>query len=416
MDWTEGLERALLVGLLHGRLGLRRGALPSDVFTDVRRQLCQSAEEYHQNYGRWPAVSGLYDLARTLGTEMGAARAEVRALQSVNEDQIRYAIDSARPIIKRRALKLAALELDAMADQDPSGYARAREIVDAALSSGEAETPPYSFAGELQARHRPDAVQRSGGIVCPTGVPTLDKAMDGGLKSGEVGFIMAPTKTGKSHWGVLFGAEWLRRGGHVLHLTLELRPDVVAKRYDRNLTGMDDWEIRDNPALFERRWKETLPFPERLAIRGFPRFSIGASTVEALIKEHLNSIGEACLVVLDYGQILKPEVDGAPHVQIGRTHEALSTMAMTLKVPLWTPYQANRQALGKEAKGRVGLEHAGGSYEALQHGDVVLTLSQDEEDEMHRRMRAELAATRDSREAFAMVQYDWARSSVKELK
>jgi hypothetical protein len=71
-----------------------------------------------------------------------------------------------------------------------------------------------------------------------TGWNIVDKLCKGGLGSGELGVVIAPTGAGKSMALVHLGTQAVMEGKTVVHFTLELGDTVVASRYDSCLTGI----------------------------------------------------------------------------------------------------------------------------------------------------------------------------------
>ena len=67
----------------------------------------------------------------------------------------------------------------------------------------------------------------------------IDNVCKGGLGTGELGVVIAPTGAGKSMVLVHLGTEAIKAGKTVVHYTLELADSVVASRYDSCLTGIE---------------------------------------------------------------------------------------------------------------------------------------------------------------------------------
>jgi hypothetical protein len=234
----------------------------------------------------------------------------------------------------------------------------------------------------------------------------------GGAKGGQLGLILAPTKVGKSHVAVICGVGALRAGGFVLHITLELVPNETAARYDRSLSGMDSFEIVDNP----QRLLNAIEEPRsRLEIQGYPRFGATVADIEDDVKEQLDKWGKPGLIIVDYGRLLRPLQAARPDIEIGRIHEALSTLCVEENVPMWTPYQTTKTPLSGEQNGNVTMFDAGASYESMQHADIVAALCRSEDDAFQHRMAIKIAGSRETEGGIIQVKYDWARSRVEEL-
>lgn len=408
--WTAEFQRGVLSALINGKLGVRADGLRPEFFTEEREKLAREILTYHEESGRWPIRQILPELARRLGAE---ARVEARSILRCNEQFVDFTVSDAKVALKRRSIDDLSIRF-AELSEDPSEFERhARGLLEDCLQTAEDIPPPLNYGDGISDRHEDEAASQ-GLLVAPTGVPTIDRAKGGGLIAGEVGIIMGPTKRGKSHVAIVFGAQALIAGHPVLHITLEMRDIFVAKRYDRSITGMTSEEIRATPKEYEKIWGKTIPRPDLLHIRQYPRYGLSCQGVEDLLKRKLDEWGRPCLLVVDYGSLLKPVKADSRHLEVAKIHGDLSAVAMRHKVPCWTPYQTNRAGL-MESSGEIGMEHAGASFEALQHVDLILTLDQDSEDRRKEQMHLNMEGSRESSNAWCTVKYDWARTQVEEI-
>lgn len=423
MAWSTFLQRGSIAALLLKDLGPDPKVLPEELLTDGRARILEVIETYHRATGEIPPRARLPDLLREAHLPPDDALhlgVEIRHILGMKAPDVTFCAAQARPEIRRHHLRQAALKVDELADGDPSRFQEALRIVQDALQATRKAPEPFRVDQDPFARHLPSEAS-PGRLSAPTGFPTIDDATDGGLHSGELGLILASTGRGKSHVGVYLGTRWLAKGGRVLHVTLELQPGLLARRYDRALTGMDTFEIRDQKEVFLARWARALPDPDRLRIFGYPRYGITVEDVRDHVKKEHDRTGEAHLLVLDYGSILRPLRQDTRHLEVGRIHEALSSIAMAEQIPVWTPFQANRQAeignpdLDDNPTG-VTLRHAGESYEAMQHSDLVISMTQNRDDVAHRRVRLSIEKSRESGACAVMARCDWSRSQIEELQ
>src|SRR5690606_17770851 len=97
----------------------------------------------------------------------------------------------------------------------------------------------------------------------------LDRMIKGGLATGEVGAIEGKAKGFKTGVMINFGKNALLEGADVVHITLELREDIVASRYDGCLFGMRAPKVLPEEILRE---VEELRgrMKQRLYIKGWP--------------------------------------------------------------------------------------------------------------------------------------------------
>lgn len=400
--WTVQLERALLRAAVFGSLNGTAKYLNTTLFTGPRQKLYDVLLNHHATYGTWPEYSVVPDLVRDEPDTL----AEFRQVLLVRKDTELLAADKLVPIMRQRALEIASIDMAGLAESGEFTDSSVRDCVDRALSVGKAITE-FSYASGIEARHSSNVAAK---YTAPTGIADLDAVLAGGLRAGSLGLIMGPTKRGKSHVAVAFGVASLVTKRPVLHLTLELSPEETACRYDRSILRKDKWELlqclKDADKLIRKRVD-----PTRLALKHGYRFSLGTAGVRDYCKKQLDTWGEPFTCIVDYGALLKPSGEDARHAQIGRIHEELSGIAQELQIPIWTPYQTNRQALKQEKEAHsIGLDNAGDSYESVQHADLILGLQQSPDDWVANRLRIMVLGARDCGTGEVVVAPDWSRS------
>jgi replicative DNA helicase len=113
--------------------------------------------------------------------------------------------------------------------------------------------------------------------VIPTGWKTLDKALNGGMRAGELGIIMGTTGRGKSIAATNVTMASVRRLHNTLYIVTEMSARQVAQRQDAIWTGMrydqfktwsfDAAELRVIAAALKRSLKR---FTNKLHIASIP--------------------------------------------------------------------------------------------------------------------------------------------------
>ncbi len=404
--WTIQLERAILRAAVFGALNGTAKYLNTALFSGPRQQLYDVLLAHYTKHGAWPEYSIVPDLVR----EDADILAEFRLVLLVRKDTELVAADRLLPILRQRALEVASIDIAGLAESGEFTDSSVRDCVDRALSVGKSITE-FSYASDIEARHSSDVTTK---YTAPTGIAGLDTILTGGLRAGSLGLIMGPTKRGKSHVAVAFGVASLVTKRPVLHLTLELSPDETACRYDRSILKKDKWEMLQSLSSVGDLLRKRVD-PARLALKHGYRFSLGTSGVRDYCKRQLDLWGEPYTCIVDYGALLKPSNEDARHAQIGRIHEELSGIAQELQIPIWTPYQTNRQALKQEKEAHsIGLDNAGDSYESVQHADLILGLQQSPDDWVSNRLRITVLGARDCGTGEIVVSPDWSRSVLNE--
>ncbi len=404
--WDEPFQRYLLAATLDDLLGYRPGMLDPDTFHLTLAPLVSEALRLRKELGVWPAPRLLL---RLLPPEHHPALERVRR---VSTSEKAWAAREGARLLTLAALRNYLDEAQEIVEGPPDGWPRLPMLLQDALRGPTRPTTLLSYGDGVLERHQEPAAA-TGHLVAPTGLRPLDEAMDGGLKGGELGLILGPTKRGKSHVAVWLGVQALRAGMPVLHVTLELRDSLTAARYDRCLTGRTRDEIRYDPDSFLAEWEALVPDPRKLRIEWAPKWSIGSADVGDLLREAMDAWGEPGLLIVDYGALLRPSLKEEPHKEIGRVHQDLSNIGQTHRVPVWTPFQTNRSPLLAE-NGKVHMGHAGESYASMQHADVVMTLNQTDVDATRGVMNIGLDGARDTRKGSVRVFADWSRTLLRE--
>lgn len=177
-------------------------------------------------------------------------------------------------------------------------------------------------------------------IACLKG---LNEVIGGGLSSGELAIILAPTGGGKSMGLVRFAAESLINGKKVIYYTLELAEEAVGRRFDaclndieiRFVTAHKDI-IRNNAAALEANGGKLLIQPY-----------LETKPTITTIKNHLAGLKREGfvpdIIFVDYADLMKPTTHYTEKRHaLTDIYEGLRNLANELQVPVWTASQVNR--------------------------------------------------------------------------
>ncbi len=180
-----------------------------------------------------------------------------------------------------------------------------------------------------------------------TGWKHIDDLVKGGLGSGELGVVVAPTGAGKSMVLVHLGAQALKQGKNVVHYTLELSDTVVAGRYDSAITGI---ELKNLTTFKEKIYEEIQDIEGKLIVKEYPTRSASIQTIKNHLEKMITRGFEPDLIIVDYGDLIKPESsrkDEKRH-QLETIYEELRGISQTHNCPIWTASQTNRSGLNAE--------------------------------------------------------------------
>lgn len=315
---------------------------------------------------------------------------------------LQYVKEKSLDFCRKQALKAALTEaVDQMQD---GRYEQIVETVKKAVTVGTTPAMGHDFFQDFDSRFT--RLQRN---AIATGLEELDKKdiFNGGLGSGEIGVVVAPTGVGKSHMLTMLGANALRAGVDVLHYTMELTEAAVGLRYDSNLCDIDSNQVIDNKDRVMEAYKSMKL--GRLIIKEFPTNTASIYTVRAHI-ERLDIRGfRPGLIVIDYADIMRStrQYDSLRH-ELKLIYEELRSFAMEKKVPIWTASQSNKEGSNADV---VDLSNMSEAYGKAMVADVVLSISRKAHEKSSGFGRLYVAKNRAGRDGLVYpVKIDTARS------
>lgn len=229
----------------------------------------------------------------------------------------------------------------------------------------------------------------------PTGFSKLDNWIGGWGK--ELWIVFADTGMGKSMLLQNCAAAAARRGGVILHVTLELglRPQIL--RYYRQLAEASRSDFANSEDI-----KKKLGHWFRLA-RGeillleFPAYSLDPESLSRTIARVGRAIGKpVSMVILDYLDLMTPAARhraGKAYEDLGRLTHEIRGLCPHFDLTVLTASQAVRRPAHS---GRLTMRDMGDSYKKVQGADGLLSLCQTEEEKEVFQGRLELLKARDS--------------------
>jgi replicative DNA helicase len=334
-------------------------------------------EIYFKHYTLYKTFPSLTLLATMARDELREGNDELMCAQIVtylqnlknnpNVNDLPYVKDRSLNFCKNQALK-EALE----AAVDLTREQRYEEIVGrikTAITVGTPNTTGHDFFEDLESRYMKE--NRS---VIATGIQQLDskEIMNGGLGSGEIGIVMAPTGCGKSHFLVQIGANALRQGLNVLHYTFELSEHKVGIRYDSNFTGVSATDIYEEKEFVQDHYNKNKY--GKLIIKDYPTNTATVNTLKAHIEKlAITKSFKPDIIIIDYADIMRStrQYESLRH-ELKLIYEELRSLAMELKIPIWSASQTNRESTETDV---VGLDKISESFGKAMVCDFIISLS-----------------------------------------
>lgn len=178
-----------------------------------------------------------------------------------------------------------------------------------------------------------------------TGIQRLDETMGGGIGPGELGIVVAPPGGGKTAILVSFGAQAVRDGKNILHISLEIHKYAILERYDMNFTGMHWKELCTNAEAVLRGRKKALSNGGKLDIVDLSGVSVGVGTLKEIIRK-ANRRRQVDLVIVDYPACMERSKEKEQRFgELGNICKHIRMAFSNLKVAGWGAAQANREAI-----------------------------------------------------------------------
>jgi replicative DNA helicase len=285
--------------------------------------------------------------------------------QKITDSDLKFVKEQYLEFCKSQKLKSAILE---SVDHLKTGnYEQVKTLVDNAMKAGMERNIGHEYMVDVEKRM--SVMARN---TIKTNWTEIDTIMDGGLAAGELGIVTACAGAGKSWVLAKLGAEAMKQGKNVVHITLELNENYVGLRYDSCFTGIDFQNIRNNVDIVRQKIEKV---PGKLFIKYFPIKTVSAHHLK-MHTERVMMLGtKVDMIVVDYADILRPyqsERNSNSYSEAGGIYEELRSIAGELQIPIWTASQSNRAAMEEDI---IQANSIADSYRKIMTADFVMSVS-----------------------------------------
>lgn len=348
---------------------------PAYFETDANKWIVEQVMEYFVKYKCFPTLQVFGVKTAEIKSDVLKA-AVVDQLENiykhhVHSQDLKFVMETFLDFCKNQKMKNAIISSTDFLKLGQ--YDEIRKIVDDALKAGMERNLGHEYLMDVEKR-----MSEMCRDVVPTNWPEFDKLLDGGLARGELGFVVAPAGSGKSWLLTRLGAEAMKAGRNVVHITLELNENYVGLRYDSCFTGINFQDIRKHVDVVKSKIDA---IPGKLFIKYFPIKTIAAHTIKMHIERIQMLTGcKVDMLVVDYADLLRPataERNSNSYSEAGSVYEELRAVAGELQIPVWSASQANRSAHEEEV---IQAHNVADSYRKIMTGDFVFSLSRRMED------------------------------------
>lgn len=319
-----------------------------------------------------------------------------RLLAIIHKDPLKdrqFVIDTIAEFAKHQALLNATMEMaDALDTGDVSKVTKAITAMDEAKSIGATDTAQaHDFKrqrADRQARRKARAAGAAGIGGISTGIPELDKQLTPhkGWGRKELSILMGPPKAGKTAALITFALNAAAAGFRVFYASCEVSDEIIGDRSDANISGVPLKELEAREAEVERevaKW-ESSPIVGELIVQAFPIRTLKVSALKRIIKKYQAQGTDFDLIVVDYGDILKPEIQYQDkRFGLAEIFQDLRALATEMNAAVLTATQTNREGTKKAARNVTDGTDAAEDYEKVRTADVLITINASPDDKMN---------------------------------
>ena len=387
-NWTEDIEHSIISLFIQDPQFATHvmGNMKSQHFSPPNAVLFGAIYEYFATYGGMPSDTAIFDfLCHTIG-EKDAQFLRPRLMSLFRPvSDAGYVRDRVTTFLNLRNLEDAVRRAG---EYVLSGrYEEARGAVFDFKEVGASSVIEYFSANS-------EVVDAE---AIPTGIHELDGLLrGGGHQRRRLGVVLAGTSVGKSALLLNFGANAVKNGYKVLHLTIEDTGAAVKRRYDSRFACRD---VRDGMTDDDRKmiWS-VRSFRGSLHIQ---EMMSGASPSAVRMAAQAMGGARPDILIVDHIDVMKSD---SRREEKRFEHEDIATslrsIAQEFDCAVWTGKQGDRRSRQSEY---VTGENSAESYGPIRVADVVVAVSRPAEDRRNRRMTLWLDKQRDGEAGRSVV-------------
>jgi replicative DNA helicase len=330
----------------------------------------QKIFKHKEKYGVHPSKRAMLAILRAeLEDENAATQKQTRDFFArIYKSEIEiggeeYIKDTALDFCRKQKLKEAMIKSVSLLES--SSFDEISLVINEALKLGSSTDFGYDYKADFEERFKFKVRN-----PISTGWKSIDELCKGGLGSGELGVVIAPTGAGKSMVLVHLGAQALKEGKTVVHYTLELAPTTIASRYDSCLTGVPLFQLHScKDGIYEM----VKDIEGQLIIKEYPTKSASPNVVRNHLERLLQRDIKPDLIIVDYADLLRPNVvRKEKRHELETIYEDLRAIAQEMKCPCYTASQTNRSGLNAEV---ITMESISEAFNKCFVADFIFSVS-----------------------------------------
>lgn len=411
-----------------------RNTVPQNYFEGDLFEFAKRSYRYIDKYGEPPKehIADLFeDILEDEKDEKKADRFDrlilsfYDAKDTVNSE---YVISQIETFIRAQTLKEGFLEAaDYIQSGDEESLSEAENILNGCLKK---RLSLFDPGARLTDFDRSFSFLDRDRETFPTGVKVLDST--GNMPARKELFVfIGLAKAGKTWHLTGIGRNALMRGHKVLHITLEVDEDIMAKRYYQSFFAigkgkeeqtvsrfvkdgdgfLEDLEIDDltpdrsfEDADIKDFLKKKVSFRGamfgNLIIKGFPTGQLTMNQLRAYLDSLQDSEGfTPDLLIVDYPKIMKHNSENL-RTELGQTFESLRGLGVERNMGVVGVHQSNRTGLKEKI---VDVGNAGEDFSVVQTADTIVTYSRTDAEKQLGLARMLIAGSRTQEDRIAFL-------------
>lgn len=285
------------------------------------------------------------------------------AWQAMSSTDLEYIRTKTLEFCRNQALKAAIIKSVELLKKEE--YDEIKRLVDTALQKGQEIDLGVDYVSDLDRRYTESL--RS---PISTGWSVIDDLCKGGLATGDLGVVIAPSGIGKTWVLSHLGASAVLAGKTVFHYSLELHEEYVGRRYDAIFTGVTMMDLEDNVELIRSKLAK---LQGKLHIFHRPEGTLSVVGLSAHIQKMTLAGVKPDLVILDYADLMKLDRSfSREDLALKALYQDLRGLANELGFPMWTASQTNREGTKEEV---VEASSVSDSYGKIMTADFIVSIS-----------------------------------------
>lgn len=328
--------------------------------------------KYYQEYHTTPSMEVLKIELEKIENEILkiSIKEKLQEAYSLTEEtDLEYVKEEFSNFCKNQKIKEALLKsTDILKTGD---YESIRHLLLEALRAGQEKDIGLEYNEDIESRYREDARN-----TVPTPWEEINSLLQGGLGDGDIGLIYGGPGAGKTWVLLALTSMALKLGYNVIYYTLELGESYLGLRADAVSCKIPFDKIKNHLEEVKTLVKQ---LPGKLLIKEYSPHRASVLTLESHVKRCQENGFNADLLVIDYADYLRPEVNRRDNRkgEIDDIYIGVKGLAKELKLPIWTATQVNRQGAEDDI---IEGNKVAGSYDKNAVIDFGLSLSRKRKD------------------------------------